>query len=153
ADGNKLVAGLGTILTSTNSGATWTSTSVPSFGAFWIAVASSADGTALAAANADGSGFVYTSKDSGATWRTNMAPPGDWISLVFSAAGPRLAAAKGCCCNPGGPSCGGPVYTSTDSGATWTSNNVPDAFAVASSADGGKLVAVVNGGGIWTYQS
>ena len=36
---------------------------------------------------------------------------------------------------------------------TWTSNNVPEAFAVASSADGSKLVAVVNGGGIYTRQT
>jgi len=33
------------------------------------------------------------------------------------------------------------------------SNNVPDVFVVASSADGGKLAAVANGGGIYVSQS
>jgi ligand-binding sensor protein len=46
---------------------------------------------------------------------------------------------------------GGQIYTSTDSGVTWT----PQAsnrnwFGVASSADGTKLVAVVDGGQIYT---
>lgn len=48
----------------------------------------------------------------------------------------------------------GGIYTSTDSGTTWVSNNVPVGSwsAVACSADGTKLVAVVDGGGIWTAQ-
>jgi hypothetical protein len=38
---------------------------------------------------------------------------------------------------------------------TWTSNSVPVQYwaSVASSADGGKLVAVARGGGIWTSQT
>src|SRR6185503_7669088 len=45
--------------------------------------------------------------------------------------------------------------TSTDSGVTWVSNNVvpADWSAIASSADGSKLVGAVRGGGIWTWQS
>jgi hypothetical protein len=44
------------------------------------------------------------------------------------------------------------IYTSIDSGTTWTSNNV-SAYSwssVASSSDGTKLVAVVEYGGIYT---
>jgi hypothetical protein len=161
ADGTRLLAGTGpTCLgcfsaafdTSTNSGVTWMATSVTSSFA-WNAVAASADGSKLVAVNADGSGLIYTSQDSGATWTTNSALSGNWISVASSADGTKLVAAQGGCCNPGGPVSGGPVYVSTDSGATWMSNNVPAAFAVACSADGSKLVAAVNGGGIWTSQA
>jgi len=50
---------------------------------------------------------------------------------------------------------GGPIITSTNSGVTWTENVAPVAkwSSVASSADGGKWVAVVSGGGIFTSQS
>ena len=48
---------------------------------------------------------------------------------------------------------GGYLYTSTDSGATWTPR-MTDAyrswFAIASSSDGAKLVAFVYGGYIYT---
>jgi len=52
-------------------------------------------------------------------------------------------------------SSGGPIYTSTNAGASWTPNGTPSLnwCSVASSADGSKLVAVANGGGIWTSQS
>jgi hypothetical protein len=161
ANGTKMFAGVGPLglvnfsswfATSINSGADWTPTSLSSsFG--WNAVASSADGSKLVALNADGSGLVYTSGDSGVHWATNSAPAGSWISVASSADGTKLAAVQGGCFNPGGPGCGGPIYTSNDSGVTWVSNNVPDAFAVAASADGEKLVAVVYGGGIYVAQS
>jgi hypothetical protein len=43
---------------------------------------------------------------------------------------------------------GSGIYTSTNSGTTWGSNNIPNYawFSVASSADGAKLVAVAGGG-------
>jgi hypothetical protein len=43
-----------------------------------------------------------------------------------------------------GPTYTGPIYSSTDSGATWTSNTVPNQewTSAACSADGGKFVAV-----------
>jgi photosystem II stability/assembly factor-like uncharacterized protein len=55
----------------------------------------------------------------------------------------------------------GGIYTSTNSGSSWTPNNVPDAawYYVGSSADGAKLVTVnvngviyisTNSGAIWT---
>ena len=49
------------------------------------------------------------------------------------------------------------IYTSTNSGATWQTNDAPNVTwtAVASSADGNKLVAVVEyvGGGVYTLQT
>jgi hypothetical protein len=46
---------------------------------------------------------------------------------------------------------GGKIYTSTDSGVTWTPRDSSrNWWAVASSADGSKLVAVVDGGQIYT---
>jgi photosystem II stability/assembly factor-like uncharacterized protein len=43
------------------------------------------------------------------------------------------------------------IYTSTDSGATWTARDSSRSwYSVASSADGTKLVAVEQGGQIYT---
>jgi photosystem II stability/assembly factor-like uncharacterized protein len=49
----------------------------------------------------------------------------------------------------------GGIYTSTDSGATWTQQTAglpPSALwrSVACSADGTQMVAVIDGGGIYT---
>src|SRR5207245_2152891 len=66
----------GLIYTSTNSGVSWTKTAAPING--WSAVASSADGVRLVAADsASGDGLVYTSADSGVTWTQASAPYGD----------------------------------------------------------------------------
>ena len=49
--------------------------------------------------------------------------------------------------------CGGLIWTSPDSGMTWTAqagSGNRNWWSVASSADGGKLVAAVEGGQIWT---
>jgi hypothetical protein len=47
------------------------------------------------------------------------------------------------------------IFTSSDFGFTWTSNDVPAVnwSCVASSADGNKLVAGSSYGGIWTRQT
>jgi len=141
ADGTKLAAGTlgatyqdyywyrGLIYVSTNSGTTWTRTSAPTNA--WACIASSADGTKLAAVASGAS--IYTSADSGATWRSNNVPDGDWIAVASSADGSKLVAEV----------LDGPIYTSTDSGVTWVSNNVPPTSwsAVASSADGSRLTA------------
>jgi hypothetical protein len=74
ADGNKLVAvsvSPGRIYTSTNSGASWVSTSAPSLP--WQGVASSADGVKLAA-SVNGGG-IYTSTNSGMTWMQQTNAP------------------------------------------------------------------------------
>jgi hypothetical protein len=49
----------------------------------------------------------------------------------------------------------GAIFTSTNSGVAWATNDAPSTnwSSVASSADGALMVAVVNGGGIWTLQA
>lgn len=53
----------------------------------------------------------------------------------------------------GGPITG-PIYISGDSGGTWMATDSPTNYwaSVAASADGCKLVAAVNGGGIYSWQ-
>ena len=105
----------------------------------WEAVASSADGTKLAACVSGDQ--IYTSTDSGTTW-TARASSQQWLSVASSADGTKLVA----CVD------GGQIYTSADSGATWTARLSGDQgwSSVASSADGTKLVACVDGGQIYT---
>lgn len=159
ADGSKLVVvcnsnaptgpSPGPILVSPDSGATWNQTSAPL--AEWQAVASSADGKKLVAAAryvGPNLGIIYTSTNSGATWRPNHVPVKDWIAVACSADGDKVVAVIK---YPGGvyyPTNSGVIYTSTNSGATWVSNSVPNMlwYAVASSADGCKLVAVSDNG-------
>ena len=114
---------------------TWTQTSAP--GTNWTAVASSADGTMLAAAVSGGG--IYISTNSGATWTQTDAPKAYWSSVAASADGTKLAAIAGT-----HSLYTGPLYTSTNSGATWMSNNVPVTawVSVASSADGNTLTAL-----------
>jgi hypothetical protein len=72
------------------------------------------------------------------TWIQTSAPTNlYWTSVVCSANGSNLVAAS----QSG-------IFTSSDSGMTWVSNNLA-AAAVASSADGTKLIAAQNYGGIY----
>ena len=115
---------------------TWIQTMAPSNN--WICIASSADGSKLAAGTWPG--LIYTSTNSGITWTPTAAPNEYWSSIASSADGTKLvAAAAGF---SGGGS--GVVCTSTNSGFTWNSNCVPNEYwgSVASSADGCKLVVV-----------
>src|SRR6185369_13851287 len=101
-------------------------------------VASSNDGTKLAAVDAGGQ--IYTSSDSGVTWSAHFFTR-SWADVTSSADGTRLAAVVA----------GGQIYVSSDSGLSWTpreSNRLW--FSIASSADGSKLVSVVTNGQIYT---
>ena len=169
SDGNKLVVAAGEkpsigigpitgglIYISTNSGADWNVTGAPSN--YWSCVASSADGTKLAAGimielDSQGNptpGQIYVSTNAGVTWSLTSSPTNGsdsfiqgWVSIACSADGCKLVAAAA----PFGS-----LYTSSDSGSTWISNNVPLASwtSVASSADGARLVAVAEGGEVYT---
>jgi len=148
ADGTKLVALTSSgIATSTNSGVTWTiATGIPQN--MWRAVASSADGTRLVAISYPASIYAnYISTNSGVTWNalTNALDAGSgWWAIAGSADGTKLVAAT---------EQHGLIVTSTNSGATWMSNNVPPSgqwVAVASSADGSRLVAMQMGGAVYT---
>ena len=152
ADGTKLaaLASGGGIYTSTNSGVTWTQSSVTANQA-WVVIASSADGTKLAAALENNG--IYTSTNSGVTWTQRLSGWGEWASIASSADGTKLAATASIYLNgygyPGG------IITSTNSGVTWiqTSALATNWYGIASSADGTKLAAGfqgVGGGDIYT---
>jgi hypothetical protein len=150
ADGTKLVAPayFGFIYTSTNSGATWTP-NLTTTNEFWRCVASSADGNKLVAVAAYSGGSnpgpILTSTNGGISWKCGTLT-GFWSYVASSADGSRLVLSG---------DQGSGSWISTDSGATWISNNVPQGalVGVASSADGGKLTGVVQRGNIYTWQT
>ena len=120
SDGAKLVAMTndgGYIYTSSDSGVTWTQTTAPQQD--WVSVASSSDGTNLAAMTNDG-GYIYTSADSGVTWTQTTAPQQDWVSVASSSDGTNLVAVSGGVLVDGAVVNDGYIYTSSDSGVTWT---------------------------------
>jgi hypothetical protein len=159
ANGTKLVAvssgvgsnnGSGAVYLSEDFGQSW----LQSQGANitwpeWISVAASADrnkivtgGSVAFTGKCCPCANICTSTDGGGHFFATSACLWYWVSLASSADGTRLAA---CQAN------GGPVFLSSDSGATWLpSGSFPGAGAVACSADGRKLIVAVNNGGIYT---
>jgi hypothetical protein len=69
-----------------------------------------------------------------------------WGSITSSSDGAKLAAVVNNAIN-------GNIWTSTDSGATWTEDtsvgSTKNWYSITSSSDGTKLAAVVNNGNIW----
>lgn len=155
ADGIRLVAAVlgGGIYVSTNSGAAWDLTSAPATN--WSSVASSADGIRLVAADASG-GRIYASTNGGGTWNLTSAPSNAWFSVASSSDGSKLVAAVGGFSNIGSTvvPITGPIYGSTDFGASWSQSPAPTGawYAVASSANGNKLVGAIYGGLIYSWQ-
>lgn len=156
----------GYIYTSNDGGDTWVERT-SSGSRCWSSIASSADGSKLAAVASSASipfpdeqpvngGYIYTSSDSGVTW-TERAGAGrrDWRLITSSSDGSKLAACAGF--EEYGQSY---LYTSPDSGATWverTGAGMRRWESIASSADGTKIVAVsgnvyisTNSGETWT---
>jgi len=88
--------------------------------------------------------FVVAEPAFAQTWTQTSAPNSFWLSIASSADGSKLVAFSH---GPGS----GTIYTSTNSGVTWTSNraamNDQVLLSIASSADGSKLAAAVAGGG------
>jgi hypothetical protein len=158
ADGTKLLAsGNEGLFASTNSGDTWTCI-VPSsvYEYYWWGdLASSADGTVLAGTSASMGSGILVSTNSGVTWALANVPAGSWNSIACSADGSKMVAVMGTTVDTSSGTTGvGAIYTSADSGATWTQTSAPtnvDWCGVASSADGTKLAAVPYlRGQIWT---
>jgi hypothetical protein len=180
ADGTILAATIfnGTIYYSTNSGSSWLPSGAPS--KKWEALSMSADGTKIvAAANND---TIYALTNLGGTWTPTGASIDTWQSLAGSADESRLVASSGSgtfvSSNSGanwtpGTAISGQVtsssdgsklavfngyqiYTSSDYGNTWVSNNWPNSCifqSICSSADGNRLFAVGTSlNGVWTCQ-
>jgi hypothetical protein len=104
----------------------------------WTGVASSDDGTKLAAVAfgvRDRGGQIWVSTNAGLNWRA-VGPQRYWTSCAMSADGVTMAAAAAF----------GKLYLSTNSGQTWQSRDVHRNWTgIACSADGRNLVAVDNG--------
>ena len=149
ASGSKLAAGNnnGQFSTSTNSGVNWSK--VSSTGAQVRSLAASADLTMFIAASSLTFGsrdWIVTSKDMGQSWITNNLPPANiWAAVATSADGSKLVAAAS----------GGTIYSSTNGGATWISNDVPALHwqSVAMTADGSTVFAAASNGGIWAQRN
>ena len=119
------------------------STNSNSSGIFeWRSIASSSDGTKLAAVAFNG--YIYTSTNSGVTWTARAnSQTRNWRSITSSSDGTKLAAVV----------YGGAIYTSTDSGSTWTEQSNAGTnywISITSSSDGTKLAAVPYGGYVYT---
>src|SRR6266536_6397292 len=143
---SRLPAAIASLLIGAHAGLAQNFTPTPAPSQNWLAIASSADGTRLAAVGSYG--WLYVSTNSGAAWLpantvTNGPEPSrPWAGIACSADGARLAAVANF----------NPVFISTNFGATWTAHGPAVTWnAVASSADGAKLVAVdYNMGRIYT---
>lgn len=137
ADGTKLAAtvAFGPIYISRDAGTNWIATTALT-NVFWQVIASSADGSKLIAAVYGGP--IYISTNSGIGWAATSAPETNWASLACSADGTKMLAVAF-------PDAG-PIYFSSDSGTTWTTNMSNEHWhSVASSADGSKLIAAAYG--------
>ena len=150
ADGltNVAISQIGSFASTSNW--TWTERQ-PSAGTTrnWQSIASSSDGTKIAAISADSSNNVYTSTNSGVSWTSRSSPSLDRYvrSISSSADGAKLAVVND----------GAYIYLSTNSGASFSNaGNIVSAAgkkawrSIAMSTDGTKLAAVVNSGYIYT---
>lgn len=129
------------IYVSTNSGQSWAPTASPS-SSQWEALASSADGSVLAAAIYNGT--IYCSTNSGFSWQPSGVTSKEWEALSMSADGTRIMAAAN----------GDSIYALTNSGGTWTwgmTGASNDSWqSIAGSLDESRLVASSGSG---TYVS
>jgi hypothetical protein len=125
----------GPIYLSKNLGHTWAQSLLTND--YWYSIVASADGRQLVAASFrdafSSPGRIFTSADAGATWAPSSAPRLQWFNVASSADGTRLFAVTSTT-----------IYSSTNSGNTWTTNNAPatnDWYCIATSADGGRSAA------------
>lgn len=146
SDGTKVAAGqsgsTGSIYLSTNAGIDWVKSSAPT--GICYSIACSSDGNVLAAAiSTVRNAAIYVSTNSGGTWMQTSAPTTNtWAGLASSADGKKLVAVS----SVDGLLGAGSIYVSTNSGGTWTLvTNGLSCSAVASSADGSRLFAIVPG--------
>lgn len=119
------------IFLSTNFGNNWTATASSTDN--WVSLACSADGARIIASGS----ATYTSTNFGARWILSNTNSG---YVASSADGTRFILGA----------LSSPILTSSDSGATWKTNNAPSSWnAVASSADGCELVGANYTKDIW----
>ena len=142
----------GSVWTSVDAGATWTERTAPG-AAPWSSIASSADGTKLAAVGVGTQ--IWTSGDSGVTWVPRAANL-FWDSVTMSADGSRIAAAT---LETNAGSGDGRIYTLEQApgavfgAGVWIERSEVQMWrSIASSADGRKLVAAAHRDGATSAQ-
>ncbi|MCL2037654.1 hypothetical protein FWG95_01460 [Candidatus Saccharibacteria bacterium] len=147
-----VAAGNDYVYTSTNGGVSWTPRDPAGATRDWYGLAMSADGTKMWAGAAGG--LVYFSINGGANWTANSPRPSNggiasWGRIAMSADGSRVITGSR------DNSFEGWVYTTTNAGtaspATWTQRDPTGTgfkswFGVASSTDGTRLMAGMDGG-------
>jgi CARDB len=151
ADGGKVFATAGGnmggwLLSSDDLGANWTVRDSTAFNN-WSGVACSSDGMKVCAVLVNQVGGIFTSTNGGQTLTQRNLVMAYYSGVASSADGTKLVAVE---LKDG--TLGGRVWTSSDSGVTWgirTTAGVRNWTKVASSADGTKIGAVVNGGKIY----
>lgn len=144
SDGTRLAAAVygSSIYRSTDSGATWASFLGLPTGESWRSLASSTEGDKLAAVSTQGqvwtwAGGTWTARDSIRRWRS-VASSADGSHLVAVSDGLSIPISGSFFTSPDDQ-----IYTSADFGSTWTPRESRRSWrAVASSADGTRLVAV-----------
>jgi hypothetical protein len=163
SSGAHVVIADGDIWASADSGATWIDQTAGTSAAAqdWVDIA--ADSTAAHLVAITAYGDIWTWADGGATWTnrtTGTAASGqDWQGVASDATGTSLVAVCHDSLTAGGVLYGGDIWTSADSGVTWTNRTADTAasgnewMAVASDANGGHLAAVSAHGranDVWT---
>jgi photosystem II stability/assembly factor-like uncharacterized protein len=106
----------------------------------WTSIASSGDGSRLAAVASPG--YIYTSTDGGRTWTERQgAGQRGWGGIASSEDGLTLVA--------GLPNQGQSIFISPDGGNTWTERTLPDVATISDvsisvSSGGSKIVVATN---------
>jgi hypothetical protein len=121
------------IYTSTNGGLNWNQSGGSPDDLYSLAL--SADGSTFVVG---GTSSMNTASSSLGTVVTQPPIPGQWVADAISADGAKLI----------GAATGGPIFTSTNAGVEWSTNNAPDDTwtTVACSADGSIMVAAGSDG-------
>jgi uncharacterized repeat protein (TIGR02543 family) len=136
------------IYRSTDYGSTWTQ--VSTIGRAYRGVASSSDGTVLAAIVDDGG--IYVSTNSGTTWTQTLAMVAAWRGIALSSDGSIMTAAIQAGTYP---NCG--IWVSTNSGTSWSQMDTGTVSyrCLAMSSDGSKVGVGIKGatGGYVSFSS
>lgn len=142
------------VYASTDGGVTWESKIQLASDVWALDIAG--NGSVLAAAGGAITGDqIHISRNMGSAWNT-YGPTEPWGSFAINSDGTKLAAAS---------NLGGTIYTSIDSGATWTARpvGINGCFSLAQSDDGQRLAAAnyvyseqgiavsSDGGATWNY--
>ncbi|HOY59968.1 MAG TPA: hypothetical protein PK640_17765, partial [Verrucomicrobiota bacterium] len=143
----------GPICVSHDGGQTWSSTTPLSGNVAWSAVAMSADGQTIMAA--EYSSRLVVSTDGGSSWSA-MKPDGEadrrWVAVACSADGQQVFAAYNSVLQD--PLATGKLFTSSDGGGTWTERHPAGItsqnwYDVACAADGQTILAGVRQGRLY----